>query len=121
MLMKEYYYKRGVEEMSDIKGNVEAYIRKKKRQRMLKKLKKNLETAIVIIIPLAIILALHILKKKTKKKVKTAIRSKVKDHIKRNKNISEQDDFDIEESDLSNSPETIDKESVKENENEEEL
>lgn len=59
----------------------EKYLKKRKRQKMLKKAKRYIELGLIILLPVTILIVLHILKKKAKKKVKQAIKTKVKENI----------------------------------------
>lgn len=63
----------------------EKYLKKRKRQKILKKVKRYGIIAGTVLIPVIVLAALHIIKKKAKKKVKQAVKAKVKEQIEKRK------------------------------------
>ncbi len=61
----------------------EKYLKKRKRQKMLKKAKRYIGLGLIILVPITALIVIHVIKKKAKKKVKQAVKTKIKENIHR--------------------------------------
>ena len=63
--------------------DIEKYLKKRKRQMLLKKVRLYLIIAFAVLAPITVILVIHHLKKKAKKKVRQAVKARVHEKIDR--------------------------------------
>ena len=76
--------------------NFEKYLKKRKRQKMLKKAKLYAKLGLIVLVPVTALTIFHILKKKAKKKVKQAVKSKVQEGIDRKRQANTSEKSEVE-------------------------
>ena len=82
-----------------MKEKIDRYIKKKKREKIIKMLKENMFVILGVIAILIALIVLKILKKKAKKKIKTKIKESIKNKVDSNSSLDDSTDAEDLEDD----------------------